>query len=833
MRKFNSVGNPLSAEFLAIWNDASSKFSVRKIIYKRRYWSGGVFVYEADWQTLVTKDFVQIDAVTQQLDTVKLNVFKMSNITFRLRNEELQWLPGNTNGKFGPDDVAPNGYNAFRTLFKVQAGYELADGTEEMLTLFTGYLTDYNAMSTDDFIEMYITGYEEKLQKADAQLAIDTFTNEATSPAAGDGVNENFATTSEGVHEITKVRVNGATKTEGIDYTIGDTDSYGVSASLQIVPAPANGKAVDASGTKWWINKTVEYLIGKLCDIAGIAEVDRQIDTVLFPNGANGYKLLNTQAAWEDSPTLVQNITTTFGDYIAQKWNLVDDFASLNLDKWASFLTNGYVPMGIYSASAATGAMVLSATSSGAPSSIVGNGRYMPSISKATGTWRWRGECTGTISDIIHHVTGFWFCAYAPYGWGLVTGYGLVYTAANTVAFHKMNGAETEVITGLAAGMHEFIVTRSETGEWKIYVDGILKLTDASDVDLFTGNFGVMSFAQYSNSCTITMDDLWFSSGIEPVFVANTDIPTYISKEFDILAVPTRWGYLNRLNTLNGGGIQYYVESHAAPGGEGTYVAAEELITSDLNRYFKIKIVITTGAGLYVSPSCEQVIANFTTAQIYISLANFSGMTVYSAIERLAKICDYEWGFDGDGKFFCRAKNTRVDVDIILTEKDIVKISSMRPGWKEIVNAAQMRYSANYYKEYNSSTLPETAPTSEDIYGKAILKIADVDFLLANDVDIATGAVQIAHDAGYLARGRVQMLCKLIPHAELGDICQVSFYSDPLKKDIIFGDMLQKGFPTFGETDNGVLLRDKKFKIVGLVSNFADTTSLLTLVEVI
>jgi hypothetical protein len=170
-----------------------------------------------------------------------------------------------------------------------------------------------------------------------------------------------------------------------------------------------------------------------------------------------------------------------------------------------------------------------------------------------------------------------------------------------------------------------------------------------------------------------------------------------------------------------------------------------------------------------------------------------------------------------------------------MTEKDIVRINSIRPGWKDVRNVAQMRYGSQYYIEANSTTAGESFPTSQDIYGDAILSDDYNEFLLANNADVATGAVQQAQSENALPRLCVQLVRNLMPHVELADICQITFSDDPLKTDNVLGDMLQTfgGSGPFGEAGSGILLRDKQFKVVGLTHRFADEETDLTLLEVL
>lgn len=827
----------VSQAFTNAWNNRTEKFVVREIRFKRRYWNGAAFVYEANWKTLKMRDFKAVGAIVQQLDTIKLNEFRSSNMTVSLNNDRNLWSPYNSYGYFGADATATLGYKAYKTLFRVYGGYELADGTEELICKFTGYLTDYNINPRDGYIEMTLTSYEEKLRGKDAQGTLSTaFTDEAMVPAAGDGSNKDFYTTSEGVAYLLAngVELDGVSMQEGLEYTISNTAVPGEGAKVSFVDAPGPGVVPTASGRKWAGTQKIETLVAALCDTAGISSGERTIENVLFPNGINGYKQLDLQAEWEDGST-VQNITTSLGDRIAQAWLKIDDFASGTMEKWTAV----YNYDSGTSVSAASGKLVFSASSAGPDGKMIAYG--ITNLSKHSGTWRWKGSLSAGAPLGVMVASGFWFMCTGTHNYGggiFVSGYGLIYDHnSDTLVFRKQvstTRTDTAVASGLGSGEHEFHVTRDNNGEFKIYVDQVLCAT-TTDTDFYSGFFMCQLWVHYSSG-TLSLDDLWLSDGLE-AGTPSTDAALYTSKEYDILSVPKAWGVIEKSETLNGGTIAYYVASHAASGqayADGEFVLATPQILADLNQYFKIRVGITAGAGKFFSPYCNKVKANFTTSEIFVALANFLGMTCYSAIQKLAKLCNYEWGFKGDGVFFFRSKSASTTPVLYLTQKDIVSISSVKPGWNEIINVAQVPYSGNYYREYNSSTLPETSPTSQEIFGDRIKSDTASDFLLANDADLASGVAQIMHDDNYEARLRVAMTLRLIPHLELSDPIQVDYTDDPLQKDYIFGDRLQKfGSQAFGEAGNEMLFREKLFKVVALKHREDDEMTDVALEEII
>lgn len=774
------------AAFNAVWLNRGKKFAVRQVKYKRRYWNGSAFVYETNWQTLRMKDFSQIGTLTQQLDTVKKNEFKVSNLTLSLNNRDGKWFPDCTNSVFAADAVAAAGYQPYKTLFQVLAGYELEDGTEELLTLFTGLLVDYNLSSTSDHIEYIIIGYEEKLMKADAQMASTAFTDEALTPAPN-GTNRDFYTTSLDVGRVSRVRIDGVVKSEGTHYTLSQLNEYGEGAKITFEVAPGASTSLDASGRKWDTLSKIETLIGKLCDQAGIGSgtTERQIDSVLFPNGVNAYQRINDTAGWEAGSVLTNISTTQIANSISSRW---------------------------------------------IPGAAVWGSRNL-----AIKTWRSRFSIsTGMAVAFI--------CADDM--WSPGQGYGLYFSGGN-VYFVRANNVGTILATVATLGANpggtvEYIIQWDRsTGALKIWMAGT-KVVDtthspafspnyasslSTDYAVYTGNFAMeagSSYASYDACGSLTFDG------------ATTAV--YESEEFDLLAVPTAWGTLNSLETLNGGTVTYATNVRTGSGAWDGWVdiSPSKQIQSALKQKLKIRVTITLTATGALSPSVAEVTANFTTTTIFVALANFTSMTCYDAIQKLAKLCNYEWGFEGDGQFFFRSKAASSTPALSIDQKDIQNVSSYKPGWPEVINAGQVSYgdSGQYYKEYNSDSLPETAPTSKDIYGESIQSDNAADFLLAFDADLATGAAQIIHDDNYRARRKIKLICRLIPHLDISDTISATFIQDPLKKDYVFGDPLQK-WGVGSIPDSAILLNNKKLKVTSLVQRFADQISELTTEEIL
>ena len=205
---------------------------------------------------------------------------------------------------------------------------------------------------------------------------------------------------------------------------------------------------------------------------------------------------------------------------------------------------------------------------------------------------------------------------------------------------------------------------------------------------------------------------------------------------------------------------------------------------------------------------------------ITLTMANFSGMTCYDALQKLAKLANYEFLFDADGTLIFRQKTPANLTPVVSIDQSdrVSKVMDFRLGHADIINVAQVTYgSGSSYVQYDSSTLPEAAPTSEQRYLQQIESEDYTDFLLTYDPGIAASRSQSLHDSQYRARRRVRLATKIIPQVDLSDVASFSFYNNPRMAGNIWGDPLEKwGGSAFGLPSN-VLARNLNGKIIGMV----------------
>jgi|GEM_PF-4915172 hypothetical protein len=788
----------VSDAFLAAWRNPAAKFEVHRIKYKRRYAAGGAFVYEADWNTLEMKNFVQLGDASSTLDTVTGGVFNASNIVLSLRNNRYEWSPYNQAGVFGSDAVATAGYQAYRTLFQIEAGYLLPDGTAEVPVQFTGYMVDFSMSPDKGIFEATISGKELDFKENDAQKVSAAFTEEATSPAIGNGVITDFYTTSVGVGFVNQVRVGGVVKKEGVDYTISETGEYNKPAKISFNIAPAAGEGnIDTSGIKWLTGQKIEELAEAICDYCGIT--DRIIEEVLFPNLVASVKTIDDQADWQntgyvktltDTSTAPGDVTTallaippltadslSYGTALTINYNSASWCVLLNRADGLgtfTFLFDNFV----------------SATLNGRPAYYIK--RVYSGYDSRIELWRTDPRTSPTPS---------------------------VQTLLGVTSWQNVNNNKNILITRDASTGRIYVKQKDDPS----YID----VTDTTyNATTFDTSFLYGATGDYAMVLPNVVDT------VNGVFKA--DQCTYESGEHDLLVVPDQWGVFTTYATLNGGTVA--VQTRTAPTSGGTYEAYSALtaggvVQSTLSRWFKFKLTFNHQAWNYLSPVVNKVTIDFYSATVAVALADFSGQNCYQALQTLAGIFNGEIGFTGAGVFFFRTKSTSATPVLTLNQKQIVRISSFKPGWNEVRNNCQVSYDP-YYKEYNSVSAGESFPTSKDIYNDRIENKSMGGFMLANDADIATGMAQIGYEAKHVAKRRVRLQCKLIPFLELSDVIQVAYYEDPLLESNVFGDPMQKFAPAFGESQ-AVLLRDVVFKVVGINQQYKSGITDLQLEEIL
>jgi hypothetical protein len=650
----------ITQDFLDTQNKTSPACT-RRVYFKRRYWveSSKSYVWEGSW-TEIPGDMVQsVSAINWQLDTQNLNEFKLSNVTLTLDNLHNEWKADNPYGHFGGDSASPRGYESFWMKFKVAAGMNYLDDTEELLTLFTGLATEYTQDSHSGAMQISLHGLEALLENADAERVSTTVTEETV--GTGDGVTKDFTTAHTGVGLIDLVSVAGATKKAGVDFTLSQFNDTTVGGKVSFIAAPASG-TIRVSYRYWKVNQLFEDLVKNLLTEAGIASINQLVNPVLFPNKIINKHLFDTQTEWVagtktaiDTDTLVDSIKIDFGDSTLARtsttygtattgWttygssqvtsNAYDSTAEFNAGTKTAIdtATANTIKPDYASSSLASGLTDWADSTSGW--SVIGNsiaesGGYL-SVPGGPG-----GSATGLAYRASTRMAGRWqittkikanslYTYWIPMAQssggsinfpsldastdtvGLWGGYGIRIAPESggstcTVRLLRMNssGSNTTLASATFSGDtsdHSYTFTRSPVGGMVVYRDGT-PIAAATDNTFTSSNFFGL----------LASGDALCKSGTLYV-PPSSMIATWVSTTLDLTAAPYGWQAFARAEAPNSGTIAYYTRTSDDDITYDAWAAVtSDTVNSAFRRYIQVRVDMTVSLTTAQNPMVTSV----------------------------------------------------------------------------------------------------------------------------------------------------------------------------------------------------------------------------------
>lgn len=817
-----------TADFDTAWANRR----VRKALYyatvKRRYWNGSAFVLESTPLTISRREIDNISGLSSKFDIPLKNRILPSQVSITLLDKKYKWLPSNTaNGKWRRDATATIGYDPVGSEFQIFYGLQIADGSIEYLTLFTGIVQD-----DPSFDSKSGTATFSLLEKASAKLEagraqnVGTFIdNGATFPAAGNGVNDTFSTqrmslwrVRDGTGGTQAVRVAGVDKAQGTDYEVQDLNDAEVEAKIVFNPGfiPTAGQAVLFDGDQWYRDRSISELVGLLCDEAGITSGERIIEEPVF-TGVDQSLEYGSAAEWVAGSPSNADVTSLPG-FLRRKWHRVDDFTDGDLTANQAWTATNLT------ASVVAGKMKITGTGP-AP-----HGYIQMALAKRVGTWEWKSAVVASGSaDIL-----FAFC----------DGYALFYREITSTAQLVHAGTLTAVagsspfaLSGTAEKTYR--VTKTEAGVMTITIDGVLKDTTAADTETTTATLFYIDILAASAVTDISFDDFYFSDEIDASTAVSLADMIFESAEINLLAAPSNWLPLDFSVVLNGGTFSVRTKGAIISGGPyEAYVATDAGLTpqSSLRQFLKVEITATDGDFL-ISPTFDFFTVNWRGSSLFIKSADFTALTCLGAIQELAKIGGMEFGSNGDGTFFFRNQNVVGAADMVLSQKNaILALTKYSTGYRDVRPIATVRYGKSgtdgyYYAEYGAAQSGEASPTTAERFGDKTIDLDLNRFIFANDADVATAVARKLYELNYRPKRKIAIRTRIIAQLDTSDKLKISFHDSPLIEKAIFGDPLQR-FPVTGANAR-TLARDILMKVVGHSPDIIKSESVIDLEEVL
>ena len=269
----------LSTELKNTLNSATPKYTAQVLLY-RNYWNGSAFEY---LDPIDVTDQVQqggIGSIQTKFDTESFEKWTNSNVNITLRNERSQWLEGNPDGYYPSSE-----YRLFNTKVVIKVGAELEDGTSALVYAFTGYLSDDNVTYPDDrSIQFAVLDHMTIFDQRNAEEVGTVVTNECV----GSGSGTAFTTANKAVGIITSVKkgltasgASAATELDsGTDYSVSNLNEHDLVATITLETALNSDQSVWVTYTYWYLDKKLEWIVEKLCDLCGVT--NRSISPAVF-----------------------------------------------------------------------------------------------------------------------------------------------------------------------------------------------------------------------------------------------------------------------------------------------------------------------------------------------------------------------------------------------------------------------------------------------------------------------------------------------------------------------------------------------------------------------
>ena len=773
------------------WGNRRVRKAVYKITYKRRYWNGSAYVLESSSRTIHRREIDRISAMVTKFDVPLQNRILPSNVSIVLKDKTYKWLPSNTaSGVWRRDGTATVGYDPVGSEFTIHYGYvtDTDLGTEEYLAMFTGLILDDPKFdSNSGTVTISLVGKAEaKLEAADAQKVGVFVDDGTTSPATGDGSNLTFSTQKTSLWRVRTgtVRVNGVAQTQGTHYTLDNLNDAEIEASIVFETGfdPGVGEAVLFDGDQWYRNTSISDLVGYLCDQAGIASGDREIEEPIF-SGVDQSNTWTDEADWDAfTKTNMDSDSRPGWLVIGEKLRGRDFDTSDDLDFWTQSPGSGTISIDNSTPYDGDGCLLYLIA-------LNGSRRFVVSLIPSVGT-----TITTTVSP------GNTWTQYS-----LTAGSEGPYTMRisfqiDTVEKGRVDSIDTIVSSGTKVSFwlkdHSAIHVPEVQAPQYFYVDKVRAITA-------------------TGSAT--------------------------SAEVDMLAVPTEWIPMDLTYETNDGTITFKTQvSNTSGAGYDAAVALDGTNTpqSALKRYVKFIVEVTCNADQTDGPEIDLAVLRWRGSNLFVKSADFTGLTCLQAVQELAKLGGMEFGTAGDGTFFFRNKAVSGSADMELSQKNaIVGITDYSLGYRDVKNVAQVRYGKSgtdgyYFAEYAADDASEASPTTAERFGEKVITIDIQRLIFANDASVATAIARKLYELNYAPKRKLKLKCRIIPQLDLSDKVQVSFHDSPLIEQAIFGDPFLKGFPPLGPNPK-TLARDILMKVVGHSPDLIRSESVLDLEEVL
>jgi hypothetical protein len=157
-------------------------------------------------------------------------------------------------------------------------------------------------------------------------------------------------------------------------------------------------------------------------------------------------------------------------------------------------------------------------------------------------------------------------------------------------------------------------------------------------------------------------------------------------------------------------------------------------------------------------------------------MADYSGMNCYSAIQELAKLTDFEFGFNDDEQFFFRSRTTTPTPDLYLRhDTNILEISFLKYDMSILYSGVIAEF-GNFTAETLSAE--NIVSSAMEILGTERIFRVSSQVFINQDTNVANALADIYLSRLAVKRRRAQVICKFLPQLELSDTVSLTLKHD-------------------------------------------------------
>ncbi len=208
-------------------------------------------------------------------------------------------------------------------------------------------------------------------------------------------------------------------------------------------------------------------------------------------------------------------------------------------------------------------------------------------------------------------------------------------------------------------------------------------------------------------------------------------------------------------------------------------------VTIGTTQWLQIKTEVQAHNTQDAFPKVDVIKAHYYTAKFDLDLLNLTDRSVWDALIEISNLIDYEMGVSAAGVLFFRPKKKDVnEADFEITEtQNMYSVKMKKYDYKRMRNVINVQYGRHLFR-ISPELMNEDSPHSQDKYGDQVFEISGGNLMSTLDTDLATGigkhffgnwdANGVFIDYKYPEpKEYVKVVCQCLLNLDLSDVVRV------------------------------------------------------------